>query len=105
VFYPLIVLWSITLPSDHVPKATVVDPCLKDLGDFPPLVSVCPKDRQQLIVPRVARGWVRFHELKLDHQKYWVELGVAQWKLELVHTLSHDLHNLEGSEPLVRELG
>jgi hypothetical protein len=36
VFYPLIVFWSITLPSHHVPEATVVDLCLEDLGDLPP---------------------------------------------------------------------
>jgi hypothetical protein len=34
-----------------------------------------------------------------------VELGVAWWELKLICTLAHDLHNLEGSELLIRELG
>jgi hypothetical protein len=52
VFYPLIVLQSVTLLLDHVPEATVADPCLEDLSDLPPLISVCLEDGQQLIVPR-----------------------------------------------------
>jgi hypothetical protein len=55
VFYPLIVLQSITLPSHHVPEAAVADPCFKDLGNLPPLVLVHLEDGQQFIVLRVAR--------------------------------------------------
>jgi hypothetical protein len=40
VLYPLIVLRTVTLPSHHVLEAAVADPCFKDLGDLPPLVSV-----------------------------------------------------------------
>jgi hypothetical protein len=49
----------------------------------------------------VARKWVQLRKLKLHHREDWVELGIAWWKLKLVHTLAHDLHNLEGSELLV----
>jgi hypothetical protein len=105
VFYPLIVFRTVTFPSHHVPEAAVVDLCFKDLGDLLPLVSIRLEDGRRLVVPRVSREWVRLHKLVLHNQKDQVELGVARWELELVCTLSLNLHGLEGSEPLVQELG
>jgi hypothetical protein len=101
VFYPLIVFRPITLPSHHVPEAAVANPCFKHLGNLPPLVSVRLKDGWRLIVPRVAREWVQLRKLELHDREDRVELGVARWELELVCTLAHNLHDLEGSELLV----
>jgi hypothetical protein len=105
VLYPLIVFLTITLPSHHVPEAAVADPCFEDLGDLPPLVSVRLEDKWRLIIPRASGEWVWLRKLELHNQKDWVELGVVWWELELVRTLSYNLHDLEGSEPLVREIG
>jgi hypothetical protein len=69
VFYPLVVLWSITLLSHHVPEATVADPCLEDLSNLPPLVPVHLEGGWWLIVLRATGKRVRFCELELHHGK------------------------------------
>jgi hypothetical protein len=101
VLYPLIVFWAITLPLHHVPEAAVADLCFEDLGDLPPLVSVRLEDGQRLIVLRASGEWVWLRKLKLHNWKDQMELGIARQELELVHTLSHNLHDLEVSEPFV----
>jgi hypothetical protein len=49
-----------------------VDPCFKDLGDLPPLVSVHLEAWQRLVIPRASREWVQLRKLKLHNQKDWV---------------------------------
>jgi hypothetical protein len=105
VLYPLIMLRTITFPVHHVPEAAIPDPCFEDLVDLPPLISICLEDRWWLIVLGASGEWVRLRKLEFHHWEDRVELGVAWGKLELVRAFSHNLNDLEGSEPLVRELG
>jgi hypothetical protein len=69
VFYLLIVLWSITLPSHHVPEAVIVDLCFKNLGDLPPLVSIHLEDGWWFVVLRAAGEQVRLHKLEFTTGK------------------------------------
>jgi hypothetical protein len=101
VFYPLVVLQSVTFPSHHVPEATVADPCLKDLGDLPPLIPVYPEDGWRLIVPRVTGAQASLGgRLGADR----VQLEVAWWELELV-LLPMTFTTLKGLSHLSENLG
>jgi hypothetical protein len=105
VLYPLIVLRAVTLPVHHVPEAAVSDSRFQDLVDLPPLVSVRLEDGRWFVVPWVSGEWVRLRKLELHDREDRMELGVTRRELEPVRTVAHNLHDLEGSEPLVRELG
>jgi hypothetical protein len=94
-------LRTITFPAHHVPEAAVPDPCFEDLIDLPPLVSICLEDRQGLVVPGASGEQVQLCKLEFYHWEDQVELGVVWGELELVRAFSHNLYNLEGSEPLV----
>jgi hypothetical protein len=100
VLYPLIVLWTVTLPAHHVPEAAVPDLCFEDLVDLPPLVSVHPEDRRGFVVPGASGEQVRLRKLEFHHREDRVELGVAWRELELVRTFSHNLYDLDtGCKP------
>jgi hypothetical protein len=101
VLYPLVMFRTVTLPAHHVPEAAVSDSCFKDLIDLLPLVSICPEDGRWFLVPGASGELIRPCKLEFHNREDQVELRVTWRKLELVRTVAHNLHNLEGSEPLV----
>jgi hypothetical protein len=98
-------LWTVTLPAHHVPEAAVSDSRFKDLINLPPLISVWLEDGQWFVVLGASEERVWLRKLELHDREDQVKLGVTRRKLELVCTVAHNLHDLEGSEPFVRELG
>jgi hypothetical protein len=79
-------------------------------NDEPPPILQTDRDKRWevaeiLIIPRASREQVRLCKLEFHNWKDRVELGVARQELEHVCTIAHNLHDLEGSESLVRELG